>query len=150
MPKVRADKLEYEKRLLNVQGWIIEGVTSTQIVQQIIANAWCTSKRHAERMLAAARDIWIEYEQEDLMKRRKLKLQQLQHLKRTLKDQYKGTPDGIRAQIAVEREIIKLDGLAAPVKIEVSGDKDKPLQQNITCEVIFKDYSATNGPKPTL
>lgn len=141
MPKT--DKLEYEKRLINIQGWIIDGTPSALIIQQILLKQWCKSDRHAKRMLQGARKRWIDYETEDILERRKLKVQQLQFLKRSLQSRYKGTPDGIRAIVAVEKEIIKLDGLAAPVKIEVSGNNGQPIQQNITCEVVFKDYSAS-------
>lgn len=139
MPKT--GKVEYERRVLTVQGWIIDGVPSALIIQQILLKKWCTSDRQAERMLKAARDKWIEYESDNVLERRKLKIQQLQHLKRSLQVKYKGTPEGIRAIVAVEKEIIKLDGLAAPVKIEVSGDGGKPIQQDIKCEVVFRKYT---------
>lgn len=143
----RATQIEIEKRLLTIQGWIIDGVPANLIVQQILLKDWCKSDRHAERMVAAARKKWIAYESEDVLERRKLKVQQLQHLKRSLQERYKGTPDGIRAIVAVEREIIKLDGLAAPVKIEVSGNNGQPISISHTVPVIniMSPHAATDN-----
>lgn len=144
--KPRATNVEMDKRISAIEKWIIDGVPSALIIKQIIEYNWCTSDRHAERLLQKARLKWVQYEDEDVLMRRKLKIQQLQQLKRTLQKKYEGTPDGIRAIMAIEKEIIKLDGIAAPVKLEVSGNAGQPIQQNITCEVVFKDYSTpTDG-----
>jgi hypothetical protein len=61
-------------------------------------------------------------EQEAVEHKRRRKIDSLKKLKRSLKDQHKGSPFGIRAILAVEKEIIKLEGLTLPTKIQVGGD----------------------------
>ncbi|MFA6058957.1 MAG: hypothetical protein WC756_12215 [Taibaiella sp.] len=123
MPKT--DKVEYERRLLTVQGWLIEGSQYALILKNIVDQGWCKD-REAKRMIAKARNKWIDYEDENQEKKKRFKIQELKHLKRSLAAQYKGTPEGIKAILAVEKEIIKLEGLSAVKKIEVAGDDDKP------------------------
>jgi hypothetical protein len=134
MPKT--DKIEYERRIFTIQGWIIESVQSSLIVQQILAKEWCTSSRQAERMLGDARKRWIEHETAGVEERRLLKIQELKHLKRSLKDPFKGTPGGIQAVLAIEKEIIKLEGITP------KPDSDKELK-----DIIVKrpTYDGDNG-----
>lgn len=129
MPKPpRSTKIEFEKRLLIIQGWIIDSASTSLMIQQIIKNEWSQSERHAERMIAAARKKWVQHESDDIAERRALKVLELQQLKRSLKDPYKGTPAGIRAIVAIDKEIIKLQGLAAPVKVEHGNKDGQPLE----------------------
>ncbi|WP_346318197.1 hypothetical protein [Chitinophaga sp. YIM B06452] len=109
MPKT--GKVEYERRIFAVQGWIVEGVQSSLIIQQVLSQGWCTSIRQAERMLAEARKRWTAHEANSIEERRLLKIVELKHLKRTLKPEYKGTPAGLRSQLQVDKEIIKLEGI---------------------------------------
>ncbi len=127
MAKVKTNKTEYLQRIFTVQGWIIEGVQSSLIVRQILSNQWCQSQRHAERMLQQARDLWTDIPEAEIEQKRKLKIAQLEQYKRSLKDIYKGTPAGIRALVAVDKEIIMLQGLRKPSKVEVSGADGLPL-----------------------
>lgn len=136
MPKT--GRVETEKRLLMIQSWIVEGVQSSLIIAQILQKEWCKSERHAERMLKAARERWIRHEDEDIVSKRKLKVQELKQLKRSMKEPFKGTPAGIRAIVAIEKEIIKLEGIAMPIKIETTGKDGGPIQTERVDEV---DYS---------
>lgn len=128
MAKQRADKTEYLKRIFTIQGWIIEGVQSALIVRQILTSEWCQSQRHAERMLRDARNLWTEIPEAEIDQKRKLKIAELQQYKRSLKDIYKGTPAGIRALVTVDKEIIMLEGLRKPAKVEVTGKNGEPIQ----------------------
>jgi hypothetical protein len=125
--KKRADKTEYHKRLFSIQGWIIEGVQSFLIVRQILNNDWCQSERHAKRMLADARRLWIDVEEGDIDQKRKIKVAELQQMKRNLKPEYKSTPGGLRALIAVDKEIILLEGLRKPTKVSVTDSEGNDL-----------------------
>ncbi len=125
--KVRADKLEYTKRIFTIQGWIIEGIQPTLIIRQILTSNWCQSQRHAERMLKAARDAWTEIPEAEISQKRKVKISQLEQYKRSLKEEFKGTPAGIRALMFVDKEIILLEGLRKPAKIEVTGKDGERL-----------------------
>ena len=118
--KKKASKVDYLKRIYAIQGWIIEGVQPALIIRQILTNEWCQSQRHAERMLKAARDLWTEIIDADISQKRKLKISELQQLKRTLQEKYKGTPGGIRAIMSIEKQIIEIEGLKPPTKVSLT------------------------------
>lgn len=118
--KDRCTKIEKENRLFIVQGWIIEGIQDRLIVKKII-DMWQLDVRQAQRYVRDAYDSWKKIEGVNLDMKREMKIAELKQLRRSLKDNYKGTPSGIAAIMAVEKEIIKLEGLELPktVKLEV-------------------------------
>lgn len=138
MPKL--DKIEYEKRIRIVQEWIIEEWQSVDIIAQIVTK-WELEERQAKRYIAAARLRWQEEEKEHIDALRNQKILKLKKLIRSLKETYKGTPSGIGAILRVEKEIIKLEGMDRPKKVEVGGIKGQPIetQQKITHDEI--DYT---------
>lgn len=115
-------------------GWIVDGVQSALIVKQIVAAGWC-DERQARRMLTTARERWTEGPEVEIKQKRQLKIAELQQLKRTLKADYKGTPSAIRAIMEVEKQIIMLEGLNAPQRHVIQGDKDKPLEMKSGLDV---------------
>jgi hypothetical protein len=135
--RIRTDAVEYERRLMTIQMWIIERVSSAIIINQILERAWCTSTRHAERMLKAARDKWVAHEGMDIKQRRQLKIQQLNHTIRTLQDQYKGTPAGLQAIARLEKLVMELEGTKMPLKIEHSGDPAAPVIVEVKSNVDY-------------
>jgi hypothetical protein len=149
MPKISS--IEYEKRIFAIQGWIIEGVQSALIVRQIISSGWtnaekeCDKVRSAERMLKAARDKWISIEEANIEQKRKLRVDEMKQYKRKLQAKYQGTPAGIFACVAVDKEINKLENLYPSTKIEVTGKDGEPIktQTEITKhEVVFKEFDS--------
>jgi len=118
----RATKIEKEKRLFIVQGWIIEGVQDNLIVKNIVEK-WELDVRQAQRYVREAYESWKKIEGVKIDMKREMKIAKLQQLVKTLKDEYKGTPQGIQAIMAVEKEIIKLEGLELPKDINLNMDK---------------------------
>lgn len=118
--KDRATKIEIEKRIFIVQGWIIEGVQDRLIVKNVVER-WNLDIRQAQRYVKQAYESWKKIEGVNLDMKREMKIADLKQLKRSLKDNFKGTPSGIAAIMAVEKEIIKLEGIELPktVKLEV-------------------------------
>lgn len=116
----KVTKLEKERRLFIVQGWIIEGIQDRLIVKNII-NQWGLDVRQAQRYVRDAYDSWKKIEGVNIDMKREMKIAELKQIKRSLKDNYKGTPAGISAIMAVEKEIIKLEGLELPktLKLEI-------------------------------
>jgi hypothetical protein len=140
----KASKIEYARRIFAIQGWILEGVQSALIVRQIISSNWCTSTRHAERMLKDARDLWTEIPEAEINQKRKLKIGELQQLARSMQERFKGTPAGIRAIVSVQKEIIKLDGIAPPTKVELTGKGGEPIKTETTLKLTpdeVKEYA---------
>lgn len=147
MPSI--DKIEYSKRLLQIQSWIIEGIPAGLIVSQILSNNWSDAKkeedriRTAERMLKAARDKWMLGEEQDLNRKRKLRIARLERIGNKLEEKFKATPAGVMAQVAVEKLIVELEGSKAATKLEVTGKNGEPIKTETTItkhEVIFKDF----------
>lgn len=135
--KLRADRQQYEQRLLAIQVWIIESVPSSLIIKQVMDKGWSLSHRHAQRMLTQARERWVEYESDNVKQKRQIKVQQLKQLIRSLQEKYKGTPEGIKAVVAVEKEIIRLEGIAAPIKLEHTGNDGEPIKVEHTSNVDY-------------
>lgn len=134
----RVDKTEYMRRLFIIQGWIVEGVQAALICRQILNSNWCESQRHAERMLKDARDIWTKVPEAEINQKRKLKIAELQQMARSMSDVHKKTPAGIRALMAIQKEIIKLEGLAPATKVEHTGKDGKPIEtHNTTATVVL-------------
>ncbi|WP_445454094.1 hypothetical protein [Flavobacterium sp. 25HG05S-40] len=118
----RSTKIEKEKRIFIIQGWIIEGVQDRLIVKNA-AERWDIDIRQAQRYVREAYESWKKIEGINIDMKRDMKIAQMKQLVRTLKDEYKGTPAGIQAIMAVEKEIIKLEGLELPKDINLSMDK---------------------------
>lgn len=134
MPKT--DKIEYEKRIRVVQEWIIEDWPSVDIIANI-GDKWGLESRQAKRYISEARKRWVEDEQTSINNKRRLKIESLKKLKRSLRDHHKGTPGGINAILRVEREIIKLDGIERSKKIELGGMKGQPVQTEQVATVLI-------------
>lgn len=124
MPNI--DKIEYEKRLRVVQEWIIDDWPYTDIVTQV-KQKWGIQERQAKKYISEARKLWSQQEDAVTDQKRRLKVIGLKKLKRSLKEQYKGTPAGIRAIMSVEKELIKLEGLEMPINLRIGGPDGQPL-----------------------
>lgn len=117
-PRDRVSNVELEKRIRIIQEWIIDDWPYTDIVTQITTK-WNVTDRHARRYISQAKSRWTAEESEKTERARAMKVQSLKKLKRSLQERYKGTPQGIQAVLNVEKEIIKLQGLEPPKKIEL-------------------------------
>ena len=106
----RATKIEKEKRIFIVQGWIIEGIQDNIIAKNIVER-WGLDIRQAQRYVREAYEKWKKIEGVNIDMKREMKIAKLQQMIRTMKEEYKGTPAGIQAVMSVEKEIIKLEGL---------------------------------------
>lgn len=118
--KNRSTKLELEKRLFIVQSWIIEGQQDNIIVKNIVEK-WNVDIRQAQRYVRKAYESWKQIEGVNIEMKREMKIARYKQLIKSLKDEYKGTPSGIRAIAEVEKRIDMLEGLEQPktIKLEV-------------------------------
>ncbi len=146
--RVRADSVEYEKRIRTVQEWIIDDWPSVDIIAQIFLK-WQIEERQAKRYISEARSRWVAEESLVVDHKRRLKIQTLKKLKRSLKDSFKGTPAGIRAIMFVEKEIIKLEGTQPAKKLELTGKDgaDLSVGNNVTTVVMIKNPHDDNSNK---
>lgn len=109
--KNRPDKVEYEKRLMSIQGWMIDGNPSAMIIQNIMLKGWVKSERNAYMYYKAALERWIKYENDTREDKRKMRVQELKNQIRGMSHQYRGTPAGMRAVAKLYGIINKLEGL---------------------------------------
>jgi hypothetical protein len=127
----KADTIEYERRIRIVQEWILEDWSSSDIQAQI-THKWGIEERQAKRYISEARKRWIAEEDLVTAHKKKLKIESLKKLKRSLQDRYKGTPIGIDAILKVEKEIIALEGLKPARRLEVMGKGGQPIKTEST------------------
>jgi hypothetical protein len=127
--------------------WILDDWSAGDIVSQIV-NKWGISERHAKRYLADARESWSSDEDKLIEQKRRIKIESLKKLKRSLKDQYKGTPLGIRAVLAVESKIIELEQLNPATKLEVTGKNGTPIKTE--AKVIHDEIDYDSLPDEVL
>lgn len=119
MPKEKkSTSIEKEKRIFTIQGWIIDGVQDYLILKQA-QNQWGIGLRQARNYLKSAYENWKQDEDVTTDLKREAKIAELKQIKRSLKEEYKGTPQGIRAIMAVEKEIIRLEGYVVK-KVDVT------------------------------
>ncbi len=115
MPKeTKITHVEKAKRLRAVQEWLIDDWPACDIVTQSV-NKWGVSERQAKRYLADARDTWVKGNQEKLNAKRSARIEALKKLKRSMKEEFKGTPAGMRTVLQIDKELARLEG-AYPTK----------------------------------
>lgn len=115
--KRRPDKTEREKRIRIVMDWILSDRPTADIIDRIMEE-WSVEQRQAYRYLKEAHKKWIKETTpaviEDFETKIRLKIIRLNRLKNSIDPKLRKTPAGIRAVLAVEREIIELERLKAP------------------------------------
>lgn len=123
----KVDKIEKQKRIRMVMEWIIDGYPYQDIVTQIV-NKWGIKERMAKRYIAEAREEWTKYPEENLIKKRRLLIERLNKLRRSLAEKHKGTPEGINAVLRIDALISKLEGLEPPKRMELTGKDGQPIE----------------------
>lgn len=128
----RSSELETEKRVFQIQGWIISGVPDYLIIknieQQFInTNGKGLSRRQAKVLLQKAYKIWHEEEEATIEQKRALRIAELKQDVRNMKDNFKGTPQGMSVLNSIKKEISKLEGLYPARTHIIQGDKDNPI-----------------------
>ncbi len=132
MPGVRSSKLETEKRVFTIQGWIINGVPDYLILKKIEQqfknkDEEFIKRRQAKVLLQKAYKIWHEEQEATIEQKRALKISKLKQDARSMGAEFKNTPQGMAVLLNYEKEINKLEALYPTTKIIIQGDKDNPL-----------------------
>lgn len=97
-------------QVLTIQNWMVSGMPDFEMVQQAMVQ-WGINCATAREYLRQAYRNWQTDHQIELETRRNAKIAELQQLKYSMKAEYAGTPNGIRAVLAIEKEIMRLSGL---------------------------------------
>ena len=126
MPGIRSTKIETEKRVFTIQGWVINGVQDYLILKNI-EQEWGVCRRQSKNLLQKAYKIWHEEQEATIEQKRSMRIAELQQDIRGMKDEYKGTPRGMAVVNSIKKEISKLEALY-PVKTHVhQGNPEKPI-----------------------
>lgn len=115
----RCTQIEKEKRIFMVQSWMLEGVQDRLIIKQA-TNLWDVSIRQAERYVKEAYENWKKIEGVNIDMKREMAIARLKQKSRSLKSEFKGTPAGLAIEIAIEKEINKLEGLEPDKNININ------------------------------
>lgn len=132
MSGVRSSKLETEKRVFTIQGWIINGVPDYLILKNIEQqfknkDGEYIKRRQSKVLLQKAYKIWHEEQQATIEQKRALKIAKLKQDIRSMASEFKNTPQGMAVLLNYEKEINKLEALYPTPKLIIQGDKDNPL-----------------------
>ncbi|TXK78703.1 hypothetical protein [Mesonia sp. K4-1] len=117
----RVSKEEKDKRVLTVQGWIIDGVQEDLMRRQIISE-WGLSSKQAKRYIQAAFNNWKADEEINIELRRQAKIAELKQDLRSLKGEFKGTPQGLNAKARIQKMIIRLENIEPAKKHQVDAN----------------------------
>lgn len=126
MANGRSSKLETEKRVFTIQGWIINGIQDYLILKNI-EQEWGVCRRQSKNLLQKAYKIWHEDQEASIEQKRALRIAELKQNIRSMKDQYKGTPQGMTAINQIQKEINKLEGIYPATRHILQGDKENPI-----------------------
>jgi hypothetical protein len=119
----RPDKIEFEKRLTTILGWVYDGAPSALIVGNIEQKGWAKSERHAYMLLKKAKERMVKYDDDTQEQKRRQRVQELKMRIRTLGASYRDTPSGLRVILQYERLIAQIEGL---LQHNHSNDDDLP------------------------
>lgn len=123
--KKRSDKIEYEKRIRAVQEWVINSYSYVDITNQIV-QSWGVTDRQAKNYIQEAYKRFRDANEIDIEHLKAAAIERRKKLARELDSEFKKTPQGVVALLAVEKDIDKLRGLYV-TKHEVSGHNGTPI-----------------------
>ncbi|OCB77964.1 hypothetical protein [Flavobacterium crassostreae] len=138
MPGIKSTKLETEKRVFTIQGWIINGIQDYLILKNI-EQEWGVGRRQSKNLLQKAYKIWHEDQEATIEQKRALRIAELKQNIRSMKDQFKGTPQGMTAVNQIQKEINKLEGLYPVHRVMLQGDKNNPVALVDVSDPISRD-----------
>lgn len=131
MPGIKSTKIETEKRVFTIQGWIIKGVPDYLILKNI-EQEWVVKRRQAKNLLQKAYKIWHEEQEATIEQKRSMRIAELQQDIRGMKEEYKGTPRGMAVVNSIKKEISKLEALYPARTHILQGNPEKPISMKVS------------------
>ncbi len=131
-------KSDKEARIFQVSKWLIDGVRFPDMVKR--SAKWNISERTLQRYITEAKEGWVKDQSDEIEIKRAKMVKKLEKLEKSLQKRFHGHPAGIMAISRVQNQIIKLEGLAVPQKVQHSGIDGEPIQINNTVKHSI-DYS---------
>lgn len=106
----RSDQIEYEKRIRAVQEWIINSYSYVDIVKQVV-QSWGVTDRQAKTYISVSYKRFRQANEIEVEELKAASIERRKKIARELDPEYKKTPSGVIALLAVEKDIDKLRGL---------------------------------------
>lgn len=131
----RSTQIETANRVFTVQGWIINRQPDYLILKQCVEQ-WGVTERQAKNYLSKAYDTWYKANEATIDQKRQMQIDKLKRDQANMKEEYRGTPSGMRAVLSIDKEIHRLEAMINPKRHIISGDPDNPLE--IEQVVVFK------------
>lgn len=128
--KTHSTKIETEKRVFTIQGWILSGVPDYLILKNIEQSDWGVGRRQAKNLLQKAYKIWHEEQEATIEQKRSMRIAELKQDIRNMKPEFRNTPKGMAVILAHKKEISKLEALYPATRHIIQGDPEKPLVIN--------------------
>lgn len=123
--KRKTDKITLAKRISVVQDWILQDLSTTDIILKSITK-WKITDRQAYRYLWAANRFFQEKDKLSVERKKAYYMARKKKLLRDMSEAEKKTAAGVVAQNRVLDSMLKLEGIA-PDTLKVIGDPDKPV-----------------------
>ena len=132
MAGIKSSKLETEKRIFTIQGWITTGVPDYLILKNIEQNfknseGVSLSRVQSRLLVRRAYDVWHKEQLATVEEKRSLRIAELKQDVRSMGEEFKKTPKGMAVLLAFKKEISRLEALYPARVTVIQGDKDKPL-----------------------
>jgi hypothetical protein len=131
----KSTKTETDRRVFQILGWLIKGEADYLILKNI-QEQWDIGDRMAKKYLEKAREIWKEHTNDDIEQERMFAIAKLVQRQKTLQDKYKGTPTGMNALLAIDKEIHKLRGMHLPRRHVIEGNPEQPISHTVEVKII--------------
>lgn len=132
MSGIRSSKLETEKRVFTIQGWIINGLPDYLILkncQEKFSNKEgdFLSRSQSKKLIQKAYQTWHQSEEASIEEKRSLTISSLKQDVRNMTSEFKNTPQGMAVLLNYKKEINKLEALYPVTRIMLQGNKENPL-----------------------
>ena len=126
----KCTKAEKEKRIIEVQKWIIDGMSDKEVISEI-KSKWELGLRMARKYIKLAYDSFMPQEHINIENRRAAKIVELKQELRDMKAKFKGTPQGMNARARIHKMIIKLEDIEPAKRHEVNGNLNHTHQHEV-------------------
>jgi uncharacterized protein YoaH (UPF0181 family) len=136
MKTPRSSKLEYDKRVRNIQEWMMQGFSSADIVRQCTTQ-WRITERQGYKYIKQAYQIFLAQEEKDLDAHKQFHIQTRLKLFRELHDKNQAKAAGVA--LSILQDIARLQALYVEKIDHTSGGKPLPIDSKH--EVIFVNFS---------
>ena len=139
----KTPKYEIERRIRNVQEWIMDDYPYGDIVRSIV-NKWGLSERQAQRYIKTAYEEFRDKEELSIDSKKAYYIKRKKKLIRDMDPRVKTTASGARAINKILDSMAELEGIKIN-KIQLTGKNGEPLDTPSVPSIIILPNNGTGG-----